>query len=118
ESHRPLFEKFFKGSRLVGEASSVRLLTPDVALIHGKGAVVMAGRRAPSRRRLSVQTMIALKQEGRWRFRAFQNTRYHPFAETLLGRVLTRLAPRGPWAVASSAGGQASLASTTGRSSP
>jgi uncharacterized protein (TIGR02246 family) len=96
EGHRPLFERFLKGSRLVGESSSVRFLTPDVALIHGKGAVVRASQRRPSRGRLSVQTLVAVRQADGWRLAAFQNTRYRPFDQTLLGKalVLARLAPR------------------------
>ncbi|WP_395808755.1 SgcJ/EcaC family oxidoreductase [Archangium minus] len=103
ESHRPLFERFMKGSRLVGESPSVRFLTPGVAVVHGKGAILMARQKRPSRGRLSVQTLVAVKQEGRWRFTAFQNTRYRPFAQTLLGRLLLLLAPKGPASVASPA---------------
>jgi uncharacterized protein (TIGR02246 family) len=96
EGHRPLFERFLKGSRLVDESSSVRFLTPDVALIHGKGAILRARQRRPSRGRLSVQTLVAVRQADGWRLAAFQNTRYRPFDRTLLGRalVLARLAPR------------------------
>ena len=90
-THRPLFERFLKGSRLVGEPPSVRLLTPEVALIHSKGAILRAGQQRPARRRVSVQTLVAVKQPDGWRFRAFQNTRYRPFAQTLLGKALTRL---------------------------
>jgi uncharacterized protein (TIGR02246 family) len=33
-SHPPLFDKWLKGTRLVGEVRSVRFLSPDVALMH------------------------------------------------------------------------------------
>lgn len=49
ESHRPLFARFLKNSRLYGESSSMRFLTPDVALIHSKGAVLRAGQQRSSR---------------------------------------------------------------------
>lgn len=96
ETHRPLFEGILKGSRLAGEfqPTTIRFLAPDVALIHSSGAVLRARQQQPSRRALSVQTLVAVKQEGRWLFTAFQNTRYRPFAQTLLGKVLIRLAPR------------------------
>ncbi|MBA3945721.1 MAG: SgcJ/EcaC family oxidoreductase [Herpetosiphonaceae bacterium] len=96
ESHRPLFERFLKGSRLVGEPASVRLLVDDVALIHSKGAVLRAGQKQPSRRRVSVQTMVAVKHGNDWRLAAFQNTRYRPWAESLMGKLLVMvgLAPR------------------------
>jgi uncharacterized protein (TIGR02246 family) len=90
-SHRPLFERFLKGSRLAGEPPSVRFLTPEVALIHSKGAILRAGQQRPSRRRVSVQTLVAVKQRDGWRLRAFQNTRYRPFAQTLPGKALARL---------------------------
>jgi len=35
------------------------------------------------------QTLVAVKQEDRSLFAAFQNTRYRPFAQTLLGKILT-----------------------------
>jgi uncharacterized protein (TIGR02246 family) len=89
EAHRPLFERFLKGSRLVSEPPTVRFLAPDVALVHGKGAILRARQRRPSRRRLSVQTLVAVRREGGWRLTAFQNTRYRPFAQTLLGRALS-----------------------------
>jgi uncharacterized protein (TIGR02246 family) len=94
ESHRALFQ-FMKGSRLVVTAPpSVRFLAPDVAVLHGMGAVLRAGQKRPSRRALSVQTFVAIKQGGPWRFTAFQNTRYRPFAQTFMGRVLTWLSPK------------------------
>jgi uncharacterized protein (TIGR02246 family) len=89
ESHRLLFERVLKGSRLYSEPPAIRLLTPDVALIHSKGAVLRAGQQRPSRRRMSVQTLVAIKQADEWRLVAFHNTRYRPFAQTLLGRLLT-----------------------------
>ncbi len=97
DTHRPLFERFMKGSRLVTESSSMRFLSPDVALIHSRGAVLRKRRKRPSRRRLSTQTLVAIREENGWRFAAFQNTRYRPFARTLLGRllVLAGLAPHG-----------------------
>jgi len=97
ESHRPLFERFFKGSRLFGESSAIRFLAPDVALIQSKGAVLRAGQQRPSRRRMSVQTVVAVKQADGWRLAAFHNTRYRPFAQTLVGKlvILVGLAPRG-----------------------
>jgi len=90
-THRPLFEGILKGSRLVGDGLpvKVRFLAPDVALIHSGGAVLRAHQKKPSRRAISVQTLVAVKQEDRWLFAAFQNTRYRPFAQTLLGKILT-----------------------------
>lgn len=95
EMHRPLFEGFMKGSRLAGETTAVRFLASGVALAHSKGAVLRAGQKQASRRAVSVQTLVVVKQEGRWLVAAFQNTRYRPFAESLLGKILMRFAPQG-----------------------
>ena len=96
KAHRPLFEGILKGSRLVdvGIPVEVRFLSPDVALIHSGGAVLRSHQKKPSRRAISVQTLVAVKQEDRWLFAAFQNTRYRPFAQTLLGKILTSRAVR------------------------
>jgi uncharacterized protein (TIGR02246 family) len=90
DAHRPLFERFMKGSRLVTESYSIRFLSPGVALVHSKGTILRARQKHPSNRRLSVQTMVVLREEGEktWRLAAFQNTRYRPFARTLPGRLL------------------------------
>lgn len=87
--HRPLFEGFLKGSRLIGHILNVRFLAADVALIQSTGEMIQRHQKHPSRRSRSVQTMVAVKQEDRWLFTAFQNTRYRPFTQTLFGRLLT-----------------------------
>ncbi len=96
KAHRPLFEGILKGSRLVevGIPLEVRFLSPNVALVHSGGAVLRSHQKKPSRRAISVQTLVAVKQEDRWLFAAFQNTRYRPFAQTLLGKILTSRAIR------------------------
>jgi uncharacterized protein (TIGR02246 family) len=91
-THRPLFTGVLKDTRLVdvGMPVEVRFLAPDVALIHSGGAVLRAHQKHPSRRAISVQTFVAVKQDGRWLFAAFQNTRYRPFGQTLLGKFILR----------------------------
>ena len=46
--HQPLFDKWLKGTRLVGEVKGVRFLTPDVALMHVVGSTIMRGKLKPS----------------------------------------------------------------------
>lgn len=94
ESHRPLFEGFMRGSRLEGQVQSVRFLTPDVALVHGKGAVLQRKQRKASRRALSVQTNVVIRQDGRWLITAFHNTRYRPWNQSFVGKILVRLNER------------------------
>jgi uncharacterized protein (TIGR02246 family) len=76
--HQQLFDKWLKGSRLVGQVKDVRLLHPDVALMHAVGGTVLRGKSEPVPERDSIQTLVATRQDGEWRLAAFQNTRLHP----------------------------------------
>ena len=79
--HKPLFERFLKGSTLTGGLVSVCLLAPNVALAHAVGSILDSGRRTPKAERLSSQTLLAIKENGTWRFRAFHNTRVRPIGQ-------------------------------------
>jgi uncharacterized protein (TIGR02246 family) len=77
--HQQLFDKWLKGSRLVGQVKDVRFLSPDVALMHALGGTVLRGKSEPTPERDSIQTLVATRQEGgEWRLAAFQNTRVRP----------------------------------------
>jgi uncharacterized protein (TIGR02246 family) len=76
--HQQLFDKWLKGSRLVGHVKDVRFLSPDVALMHAVGGTVMRGKSEPVPERDSIQTLVATRQDGEWHLAAFQNTRLHP----------------------------------------
>ena len=73
--HQQLFDKWMKGTRLVGQVEHVRFLNPDVALLHAVGGTIMRGKTEPSPERDSIQTLVATRQGGEWRLAAFQNTR-------------------------------------------
>lgn len=73
--HQHLFDMFLKGSRLVGKVRSVRFLASDVAVMHTVGGTVMAGQSDLEPERNSVQTLVAVKRNGKWSLAAFQNTR-------------------------------------------
>jgi uncharacterized protein (TIGR02246 family) len=73
--HQHLFDMFLKGSRLVGKVRSVRFLTSDIAVMHAIGGTVMAGQTDLDSERNSVQTLVAVKRNGKWSLAAFQNTR-------------------------------------------
>jgi len=53
--HQPLFDKWLKKTRLVGEVESVRHLSPDVALMHARGGTIMRGKSRPSPERWTAQ---------------------------------------------------------------
>jgi uncharacterized protein (TIGR02246 family) len=73
--HQQLFDKWMKGTRLIGQVEDVRFLSPDVAVMHAVGRTVMCGKTEPSPERDSIQTLVATRQGGEWRLAAFQNTR-------------------------------------------
>jgi uncharacterized protein (TIGR02246 family) len=73
--HQHLFDMFLKGSRLVGKVRSVRFLTSQVAVMHAIGGTVMPGQTHLESERNSVQTLVAVKRNGKWSLAAFQNTR-------------------------------------------
>ena len=83
--HQPLFETHLKGTRLVGEVTSVRFLSPEVALMHAVGGTVMCGKSVPSPERDSIQTLVAMRDGGEWRLAAFQNTRIRPIGRNAAG---------------------------------
>jgi uncharacterized protein (TIGR02246 family) len=77
-SHAKLFAGVLHGSALVGEVESVRHLDPDVALVHGTGSVRVAWRRTTPRRRLTRNTITAVRTAQGWRFAAIHNGRIRP----------------------------------------
>ena len=81
-SHENLFRTVLYGSRLTGQVESVRFLTPDVAVVHLTGSVVEGWRQRMRQRRLSRQTMVVVRRDGRWQVTAFHNTRVRPLPTT------------------------------------
>ena len=80
--HQELFDKWMKGTRLVGEVQRVRFLSPDLAGIHAVGSTVMRGKSKPSPERDSIQTLVAAKHGDGWFIVAFQNTRTRPMGQS------------------------------------
>jgi uncharacterized protein (TIGR02246 family) len=87
-----LFDKWLKGTRLVGQVTDVRFLGPDVAVMHAVGGTVLRGKRAPAPERDSIQTLVAARQAGGdWRLAAFQNTRLRVMGGGVRPFLLTTL---------------------------
>jgi uncharacterized protein (TIGR02246 family) len=76
--HQELFDRWLKESRLVDERTEVRLVGPDVAIVHAVGGTVMRGKAEPAPERDSIQTLVAARRNGAWSFVSFQNTRIRP----------------------------------------
>ncbi len=79
DHHQKLFDTFLKGSTLEKQQiTSLRFLTPEVAVLHMVGTVKLHWQSKPSSGRFSIQTLVAVKQKSEWKFAAFQNTRIQP----------------------------------------
>lgn len=94
-AHDRLFRGVLTGSRLVGRIESIRYLAADVALVHATGSVLVAWRTQLPKRRLSRQTLVAVRTDDGWRFAALQNTRVRPMEipepDSFPGRAARRM---------------------------
>jgi uncharacterized protein (TIGR02246 family) len=79
---QPLFDKWLKGTRLVGEVKDVKFLASDIAVFHTVGGTIMRNQSQPSPERDSIQTLVAVKHGDNWRLAAFQNTRVRPMGSS------------------------------------
>ncbi|MBU2665579.1 SgcJ/EcaC family oxidoreductase [Actinoplanes bogorensis] len=95
DGHQPLFAGIMKGSRLAVVERAVHFPDPDTAVVVQRAGIIMRWQRnraTPSAKRLSTNTTVLRRDGSTWTVTAFQNTRYHPWAKTLMGRLMTRLA--------------------------
>jgi uncharacterized protein (TIGR02246 family) len=92
--HQPLFETHLKGTRLVGNVTDVRFLEPHIAVMHARGGTVPRGKSLPARERDSIQTLVAVEYDRKWRLVAFQNTRVRPIGQNALGTLLWLVSDR------------------------
>lgn len=83
-----LYNTVLTGSRLEGEVESVRFITADVAVAHWTGSVAYPWQKSVKRRRLSRQTLVLRRLDGRWLATAFQNTRVRPIPQKGVGFAL------------------------------
>ena len=72
----------------------MRFLTPDVALLIGRGGTIMRGDTSPSPERDSIQTLVAVREDGQWRLTSFQNTRVRPIGQSARAALLWLLTDR------------------------
>jgi uncharacterized protein (TIGR02246 family) len=76
DNHQKLFDTFLKGSTLEQQrVTDLRFLSPDVALLHMVGTVKLKWQKRVAPGRFSIQTLVAVKQNGAWKIAAFHNTR-------------------------------------------
>jgi uncharacterized protein (TIGR02246 family) len=77
-AHDRLFRGVLAGSALVGDVESIRHVAPAVAIVHGTASVLMPWRSTLPKRRLSRQTLVAVRTASGWRFTALHNGRVRP----------------------------------------
>jgi uncharacterized protein (TIGR02246 family) len=92
--HEVVWRRFLKGSRLLGQITDVRFVTPDVAVVTSVGRVLK--NRFSRRRPDKAQTFVAVRLDATWRFTAFHNCRRRPLLEWISTRTDPRLAPNTP----------------------
>jgi uncharacterized protein (TIGR02246 family) len=78
QSHDKLFRGVLYGSALVGAVESIRYLGDDVALVHGTASAQVAWRSRLPKRRLTRNTIVAVRDADGWRFTAIHNGRVRP----------------------------------------
>jgi uncharacterized protein (TIGR02246 family) len=86
--HDPLFTTHLRETRLVGDVTDVRFVTPDVAVMHATGGTILRGATRPAPERASIQTLVATRRDDGWRLIAFQNTRVRPIGQNAAGTLL------------------------------
>jgi uncharacterized protein (TIGR02246 family) len=73
-AHQQLFDTWLKGTRLTGQVEGIRFLNSEIAIVHAVGGMLMT-KHSTQPKRQSIQTLIAIKNDGSWRFTAFHNCR-------------------------------------------
>jgi uncharacterized protein (TIGR02246 family) len=94
DSHQELFDRWMKGSRLVGEGIDVTFVRDDVAVVHAAGGTIARRKSEPAPERDSIQTLVAVRDGETWSFVAFQNTRIRPIGANLPSALLWLLPDR------------------------
>ncbi|MGH8879586.1 MAG: SgcJ/EcaC family oxidoreductase [Stackebrandtia sp.] len=93
DSHEALWTTFQKNTRLHQVLDSLRFITPDVAVLVTRGAILQPKQQEPKRGDWKIQTLVALRTEDGWRFTSFQNTKHRWLFEKLGARRDQRLSP-------------------------
>ncbi|MEU6269193.1 SgcJ/EcaC family oxidoreductase [Saccharopolyspora shandongensis] len=77
-SHDKLFRGVLYGSALVGQIESIRHLADGVATVQATGSVFTAWRNTLPKRRLTRNTIVAVRDAHGWLFTAIHNGRIRP----------------------------------------
>lgn len=93
EFHEALFAAELKGTRLDGEVRFVRFLGPDVAVMHARCGVLLAGRERTIASRESMQLFVCTRRGREWCVDAVMNARRLTLAQQVFADEFESLAP-------------------------
>lgn len=74
-SHQHLFQTSLKGSQLSASITRIRFLRFDAAILQVLGETRLAEQTEAAQDRATIETAVALKEQGKWLLTALQNTR-------------------------------------------
>ncbi|MET9467269.1 SgcJ/EcaC family oxidoreductase [Streptomyces sp. NPDC006544] len=80
DMHDLMFRTMLYGTRLLCDTiESVRRVDENTVVVVSTGAALFPWQREITAKRLSRQTMVLVREEGRWLIASFQNSRVKPF---------------------------------------
>lgn len=80
EVHQKLFDTVLKGSSLVNQKIiNCRFPNDNTAIVITTGYVKTRFKKHPPKSRFSIQTLVAIKENEKWKFTSFQNSRVQHF---------------------------------------
>lgn len=91
--HERLFAGDLKGTRIEGEARFVRFLGPDVAVVHARCGVVLAGRDSTIASRESMQLFVCRRTGQDWLVDVLMNARRLSLEQQLFADDFESLRP-------------------------
>ncbi|MET8333391.1 SgcJ/EcaC family oxidoreductase [Streptosporangium canum] len=94
ESHRTLFAKFLKNTKLAGEIIDIRFYGPDTAVVTGRGDTYKGSKPPKASKMSKLQTTTFVREaDGQWRIAAFHNTQRKPLMEAISFKTAPGLIP-------------------------
>lgn len=91
--HEAMFAGQLRGTRLEGAVKFVRLLGPDIAVVHARCSVILAGRERPIASRESMQLFVCTRRSGEWCIGAVMNARRLTLEQQLFADDFESLTP-------------------------
>ncbi len=95
DTHQELWNSVLRGSTLEGEIKKIHFITPELAIFHGLGAVKLKWQKTAPKKRDSINTNVAIKQNGEWKIAAFQNSRIS--GPSLMQKIFMKVSTNNPF---------------------